>query len=159
MESAKFTADTPSVGCAFCRCEARVGCRERKGQSLHTNNGGEIWREQQSNTEESLLGVYFVNPQTGWVVGTSGLILHTTDAGANWKSQKSGTPKNLRGIAFRNSNEGWAVGEDGLILHTTDAGESWLPQPSEAVWHLLDIYLYKKHAWIVGSKGTILRLG
>ena len=37
----------------------------REGTILHTNNGGEIWREQQSNIEESLLGVYFVNPQTG----------------------------------------------------------------------------------------------
>ena len=111
-----------------------------------------------ANTERSLLGVCFVNPRTGWVVGTGGLVLYTTDGGANWKVQKSGTTKTLRGVAFRDSKQGWAVGEDGLILHTTDAGGTWVPQPSESAWHLLDICLYKGHAWIVGSKGTILRL-
>ena len=129
----------------------------KEGKILHTNDGGELWYEQQSNTERSLLGVYFVNPQTGWVVGTGGLILHTTDGGANWQPQKSATTKTLRGVAFRDSKQGWAVGEDGLILHTNDAGGTWSPQPSGSAWHLLDICLYKGHAldrWIKGHHFT-----
>ena len=72
--------------CGLCilLMKSTVGAVGKDGKILHTNDGGELWYEQRSNTERSLLGVYFVNPQAGWVVGTGGLILHTTDGGANW---------------------------------------------------------------------------
>lgn len=34
--------------------------------------------------------VYFVNPDTGWIVGGAGIIIKTVDGGANWVIQKDG---------------------------------------------------------------------
>ena len=70
-----------------------------EGKIIHTRNGGIRWIEQQSNTEEPLLGIYFNDAQNGWVVGVKGLILHTADGGETWERQESQTKKTLRGVA------------------------------------------------------------
>ena len=49
---------------------------------LYTNDGGENWSEQYvCNRLSSLYSLFFINEQTGWVVGYDGIILKTTNAG------------------------------------------------------------------------------
>ena len=42
-----------------------------------------IWQSQISGTTNPLHSVYFINEDTGWVVGDNGTILKTSDGGVN----------------------------------------------------------------------------
>jgi photosystem II stability/assembly factor-like uncharacterized protein len=84
-----------------------------------------------------LMSVYFINSETGWVVGyfyTGALfqsrILFTTDGGKSWihHPQESEISAVLNSVYFSDANNGWIVGD--TILHTNDGGANWLPQSS-----------------------------
>lgn len=82
-------------------------------------------------------GVYFLNYDTGFVVGYNGEIYKTTDSGKSWKKKDSGTTLHLLSIDFVNDNTGYVSGsamtrcldpdcdKGSLLLKTTDCGESW----------------------------------
>ncbi len=67
----------------------------------------------------TLNSLYFVNNQTGWVVGSSG-IFKTTNGGFNWVLQSSDS---ARGICFINGNTGVIGGHN--PKRTTDGGAIW----------------------------------
>ncbi len=98
--------------------------------SSHAQSG---WIQQQSGTNLKLCKVFFINSQTGWIVGDSGKILHTSNGGVNWISQISNTNEILRSVYFINENTGWAVGgkynyktfSPVIIIKTTDKGNTW----------------------------------
>ncbi len=75
-----------------------------------------------------LLGIAFVTPQSGWVVGHGGTILHTEDGGRTWNTQTSRTRADLIEVTFATPQSGWAVGDRGTTLHTDDGGNTWTPQ-------------------------------
>jgi len=131
------------------------------GVIYHTNAGGthvKDWKLQDSGTKDLLLcEATFVNRDTGWVVGTKGIIIHTLDGGKSWGKQESGTGKNLFSISFADARNGWVVGEYGTILHTKDGGESWDTQ-SKGIDKMLNSVWFAdaQNGWVVGEYGTIL---
>jgi photosystem II stability/assembly factor-like uncharacterized protein len=75
------------------------------------------WYPQNSGTTQHLNKVQFVDANTGWAVGDSGIILHTSNGGVDWVQQASGTNLNLVDISFVNANTGWVLAiEWGQIL-------------------------------------------
>ncbi|MFC1547963.1 YCF48-related protein [Candidatus Neomarinimicrobiota bacterium] len=84
------------------------------------------WITLNSGTTTTLISVYFLNSNTGYVSGEVGTILKTTDGGENWVSLSSGAGNAFDAICFTNDSTGYAFGRAGLILKTTDAGNSWL---------------------------------
>src|SRR4029434_2091711 len=60
------------------------------GTIHRTTDGGQSWTPQTTQAT-GLLGVYFVDANTGTVVGNDGAILRTTDGGESWNPQTSGT--------------------------------------------------------------------
>jgi len=74
---------------------------------LYSQSG---WMAQQSGTPVKLNKVFFINSQTGWVVGDSGKILKTTNEGANWFSQNSNTNHTLVSVQFINESTGYIAG-------------------------------------------------
>ena len=87
------------------------------------------WYELNCGTTNALNALYFVNKDTGYVVGYEGTIMKTTDAGQNWETQNSGSTQILMSVYFINTNIGYICGSGGVvdneILKTTDAGENW----------------------------------
>ena len=73
-----------------------------------------------------LWSTFFVDDNTGWIVGSGGFITKTTNAGNEWIEQNSGTTSTLKSVQFINQNTGWICGEGGLILKTTDGGLNWV---------------------------------
>jgi len=79
-----------------------------------------------------LYSIYFVNSDTGYIVGQCGLILKTIDGGENWivKSllRQDEEQYDLKSVYFINANTGYAVGgkNKGMILKTIDGGETWI---------------------------------
>lgn len=100
--------------------------------SVCFSEGG--WFQQQSNTNVDLNKIYFLNQDTGWVVGNSGKILKTTNGGIEWISQQSNLISPIRSVYFLNENTGYAAG--GVyenfdfchvdIIKTTNGGNNWI---------------------------------
>lgn len=87
---------------------------------VRTTDGGETWDVQTVPMEP--LSVCFVNRDTGWIVGHSGVILRTTNQGVSWDQQESPTNNDLRAVYFTSVQKGCVVGYNGTILTTTTGG-------------------------------------
>ena len=62
-------------------------------------------------TNSNLSCVYFVNSNTGYIVGDAGIILKTSDAGTTWIIQPSGTNTMLHSVFFIDVNTGFVAGD------------------------------------------------
>lgn len=131
-----------------------------------------IWEPVSYPEDVYLNGVFFVNPDVGWVtsgtVGEGGMVLRTRDAGANWEVQvgdhESKDPP-FRSPYFLDEMVGWvlqptAVGKFKL-LRTTD-GESWQQVGAiQADWGLQDYVFTSKNVGIYvdgnDNRGRIVR--
>ncbi len=92
------------------------------------------WVQQNSGTSLNLFSIRFLNENTGWAAGDSGLILKTTDAGNNWVSSRFGNTL-LRAMHFIDENTGVIVGGNypppiwgsptRIIIRTTNGGVNW----------------------------------
>jgi photosystem II stability/assembly factor-like uncharacterized protein len=51
------------------------------GYISHTNDGGQTWYTQNSNTNVSFMDIFFYDSYTGWIVGEAGKIIKTTTGG------------------------------------------------------------------------------
>lgn len=110
------------------------------------------WIVQPSPTSKFLNKVFFINNNTGWIAGDSGLILNTTNKGQSWNEQNTGTFDNIFNIFFLNERLGWALSwmvipdsamYTGTIIHTTtNGGNSWQKSKFERSDHYLKVIYF-----------------
>lgn len=101
---------------------------------------------------------FFVDSNTGWMVGTDGFISKTSNHGLDWVEQNSGTSLTLRSVQFIDHNTGWICGENGIILKSTNGGQSWIQLVSGTNALLTDlIFLSQEVGYVVGFNETILK--
>jgi photosystem II stability/assembly factor-like uncharacterized protein len=93
------------------------------------------WFSVPSGTTNEIKSIFFINNQTGWVCGNSGLIEKTTNSGYSWTQQTTPTVNALYTLFFINENTGWAGGGyfdiyNGIntIIKTTNGGTNWFTQ-------------------------------
>ena len=86
-----------------------------------SENGGNNWT-QQSTSNVVFYDQWFINNNTGWLVGNNGKINYTDNGAVNWYSQNSGINSNLNAVFFVNSSIGYTCGANGVILKTTNGG-------------------------------------
>jgi len=111
-----------------------------------------------TNTSASIFKILFINSNTGFIVGSDGLILRTNDGGVSWKKIESGVTKSLYSISFSDSKNGVIVGWSGTILKTIDAGISWKKHPVSFNSYLKDVLFVNEFlGLIVGGEGKVLR--
>ncbi len=104
---------------------------------LRTTNGGTQWTNYRyPDTTKVFNVVYFLNQQTGFLTGFSGVFYKTTNAGSNWFGTYLDTSycpllyqlQKTR-LYFINDNTGFACGGQidiqGMMWKTTDAGLNW----------------------------------
>ena len=100
---------------------------------------------------------YFIDENSGWIVGEWGVIIHITNGGENYSIDYIGEDNNLNGIFFIDENNGWIVGNMGKIFKTTNGGVSWNEQISGTENDLnRAFFLNENTGWIVGWNGTLL---
>ncbi len=119
---------------------------------------GSGWKPQTSSTVEGLLGVDFVTPRSGWVVGYDGIILKTSDRGSHWVRQHLDSVSTLASVSFVDTLTGWVVGYDtaGLILKTTDGGATW--QRSSVFDPLVAVHFVSSSiGWTVTPDGFVMK--
>ena len=84
------------------------------GEVYFTNNGGKLWRRQNSGAAENLLDVRFADSLTGFAVGDKGTILRYNSNGS-WSREPAVTSRRLERVFFA-GRKGVAVGFGGEIL-------------------------------------------
>jgi photosystem II stability/assembly factor-like uncharacterized protein len=108
----------------------------------------------------TLYDLDFIDENTGWIVGTGGMIVKTTNGGQTWlyNNSNTSTSTQIYGVDFVNSTTGWAVAQNGIIRKTTDGGTTWNSQTSGQTVALFDIsFVNDQLGLIVGASGKILR--
>src|SRR5260221_3387064 len=106
-----------------------TGYSTANGITKKTTNGGVNWSTLSGG---NLTGIFFINDNTGWVVGYPGYIGRTT-TGGSFVSQPTGVVDRLNDVFFIDNNTGWVVGGDfstERIFKTTNAGDNWTPETS-----------------------------
>lgn len=95
------------------------------------------WKRQTTSSFSWLHGVFFLDQNRGWAVGSKGAFLATSDGGKTWSAQPRPADDVLRDIYFADSLNGWIVCERNIyqlktkdehrtyLLKTTDGGEHW----------------------------------
>ena len=113
------------------------------------------WYTQSSGVINSLKSVYFINENTGYVIG-EGLILSTTNAGTNWNNVS--LPGRNNDILFVNSNTGFICSDSGRVYKTSNAGLNWSLVNTGTFNNLMRIsFLDESTGLIVGFNRTILK--
>lgn len=130
---------------------------------LKTTNGGTNWVMLNTGTtaDDFFNGIYFLNPDTGWICGgyMGGLgtskIIRTTNGGNNWNIQYSVTGTYFFAVWMVNNNTGFAGGYDGIYLRTSDAGNSWngYTVTGADIWTMY--FLNAQTGFIAGNSGMI----
>jgi len=104
-----------------------------------------------------LNSVYFINQQTGFIVGAGSTLRKTTDGGLNWTAQDPFGALELRSVFFFNAGTGLVCGYNGTIIKTTNGGFNWNVIPSGTSTQLLALSFYNNLAGICcGNSGTSL---
>jgi photosystem II stability/assembly factor-like uncharacterized protein len=84
------------------------------------------WTQQTSHTVATLGGPYFLNDNTGFVAGDSGVVLKTKNGGTTWTRLDAGNNAKIIGIYAVDSNLVYACTWDsGKVIKTTDGGGTW----------------------------------
>src|SRR5262245_47496064 len=113
----------------------RISSLPASGQRLE-------WNAQSSGALAKLSGVFFVDRDRGWVVGSNGTLLATEDGGAKWRRQplpERQSGEALNDVWFFNPDRGLLLGEYGLfnrkgdidwservfLLMSKDRGANW----------------------------------
>jgi len=115
------------------------------------------WADINTGVTNNLNGIYFINANLGFIVGSGGVILKTTNGGTSWTSSTPST-HDLHAVTFVNSTDGWAVGANGTILRTTNAGNTWAAFSSPTSQTLYDFEFFNPFVgYAAGANGTIIK--
>lgn len=120
------------------------------------------WTALTSPASQTLNGVWFTSPSTGWAVGRGSAAYKTTDGGATWAPVvlPAGVPPTLAGVAFADEDHGWISADSGVVYYTNDGGESWTESNVGVATSLKRPFaLDAAHVWIPapGFSGRVFR--
>ncbi len=134
---------------------------------LHTTDAGQTWEKQiKPSYPADMTDVFFINHDTGWIVGTYKFILKTTDGGNTWVKKMHSFYQSyaLWSVDFTDALHGCAVGgkfggdDIGLILTTNDGGETWSDQTPENTNVFNSVtFLSPDTGWVCGRHGQIMK--
>ncbi len=129
-----------------------------------TNDSGDNWIKKTSGPTNDFYDVFFINTNTGWVVGEDYLLMKTTDGGTNWDSYYYNVDGlRFTSIHFFNKNIGWATGNmyegaylNGVVFKSEDEGYSWKPLTTFFRSTPQSIFFVDENmGWLVGDNALI----
>ncbi len=105
---------------------------------------------------------FFLTADSGWYVGTDGVVVRTTDGGISGETVRepvAGTA-NWKDVEFANNMVGYACAEDGFIFKTTDGGLTWtnVGDTTNYTKDLLNISVVNENVvYVAGKTHTLLK--
>ncbi len=116
-----------------------------------------VWTLQWRGADD-LLGLEFLDSQTGWAAGKSGHVMRTSNGGQTWAYRQVSPAVDVEAVDFVDASQGWLAGAEGHIWRTSDGGVSWSGQNTPTLNRLTDLQLLDASTgWAVGRGGAILR--
>jgi photosystem II stability/assembly factor-like uncharacterized protein len=116
------------------------------------------WFSLPVNAPNWVISVKFLNQNTGYWAGWSGVIKKSTDGGNNWFSIAPGQSINYQSLVFFNLNTGLVVGSGGAVIKTTNGGTNWQIQNSTTSSILNELkFVNEFTGWAAGYSGTIIK--
>ncbi len=98
------------------------------GRLLRSTDAGQTWNNVPGYTGGGTTrGIFFINPDTGWVTNSLYQIYRTTNGGTTFDLQGTFGTGSFYEIKFINSLEGVAIGASGDVYVTTNSGVNWTP--------------------------------
>lgn len=95
-----------------------------------TIDGGGSWNMKHAagDAQSSIYGINFVDHNTGYAIGSNGLILRTDNGGETWTPEISGSTEPLQGISITDKNV-YVVGRNGTVLRRSLGASGVGPGP------------------------------
>lgn len=96
-----------------------------------TSDGGTTWTEQAGGGAGLLLGIDFIDANTGFVSGRNGTSKETkwtTDGGATWHSVNQPGANFMHDIDSPDGTNAWSVGDYEKARYSADGGQTWSDQ-------------------------------
>lgn len=125
-----------------------------------TSDGGLNWVGYSTVDTNSLSTLFFIDPNTGWAVGSKGKIVKTSTGGTSWFLQTSGVQSRLNDVKFIDALTGFVVGSydsSRVILKTTNGGTNWLNLSSNGTGRLFSIKMLSANTiYAAGDSGRVL---
>jgi len=132
----------------------------KKDTVFKTIDGGLNWIGYRIGDTLKLSSNYFIDQNTGWVVGQGGRIAKSTNGGLNWTIQTSGVTTWLNDVRFANAQTGYIAGSYDparVLLKTTNGGTNWFSLSAPGNTRLFAISLVSATSlYCVGDSGTII---
>ena len=119
-----------------------------------TSDGGQTWTMLAIDNPDRLLGVDFVDPQNGVIVGELSGAFTTADGGGTWVTRLNGAPTEVYGMDANDSLHAWTAGTFGQTQYTVDGGTSWNRVPvGNPYGHFygVDFLSNNMRGWLVGD--------
>lgn len=126
--------------------EGAAGSWQHRGAVLHTDDGGDTWKEQGIDLYDQwdleLFAVEFLDELEGWALATGRFpsrnihLAHTTDGGGRWSWVDTGIPGTMAvgyalvqgDLEVVDQNRIWAAGGLGEVVSSEDGGATWVKQ-------------------------------
>lgn len=104
--------------------EDHVYSAEFLGNIIYSSDGGQTW-ELNLEVTDLIYDMWFLNANTGYLVGSGGKVLTTIDGAESWSEIDLGTENTLYDIFFCDDSHGWITSDTGSIFRTNDGGLNW----------------------------------
>lgn len=133
------------------------------GQIYFSDNNGNNWTRQQTNSDLHLNDIHFIDDQNGWAVASSftDSIFHTTNGGATWIKSKLPINSFWHGVSFHSPDTGWVAGGSaglGNILRTNDGGITWEHvHQSPSAFFGISAVPGTENVWASGVGGNVVK--
>lgn len=116
-----------------------------------------------SSTYPALMGVYAIDSDHIWAVGSEGTVIRSTNGGDTWDIVNTGFDDNFATVIFLNLDTGFVTGratdDDPFVLRTYDAGSNWeridLPASGNDVYDIDFFYSESEDSTIIFATGGL----
>jgi photosystem II stability/assembly factor-like uncharacterized protein len=131
---------------------------------LKTTNGGINWivlRSGAYGNSHAFLGVFFINPTTGWICGSGQYVYKTTNGGISLDDSSYTNGSWYWDIYFKDALTGVMCGQGAEVFKTTNGGINWIQVPvpnggSLGIFHKIS-FINNLYGWIVGTDRKVYR--
>lgn len=115
------------------------------GKIYHTTDGGNTWTlftVPGFSSTKAYYDFFFINENTGYLLGVGGKVAKTTDGGSSWAllGDNIGTNLNLYCNYWKSESNGYAGSGSGSLFITTNGGVTWSPITVGASANIRDIW-------------------